>query len=652
VTADTVTFGVPAAAGSGTASFHPGVGRSLAHDATVTRAPSADAPLPQPDSPTLPEAERAEKLPTAPTGYELIRKLDSGGMGVVYLARDVVADHIVALKVLREAANPELVERFLQEVRALSRVDHPNIVRVFSHDFYRSDPFFTMEYAPGGALSDHMKKKGPVEPLEPKEAARIMAIVARAMHAAHMVDVIHRDLKPSNILLMADGTPKVADFGLAKRTDDDANLTTRSGAIGTPGYMPPEQISRTRFGAITTRADVYGLGATLYHLVTGRAPFVGDQVTILTQIPTELPPRVRSLRPEVPLALEGIVHKCLEKNPADRYETAAALADDLEKFRTDLVPDAPQLTRWRRLRRWALRNRGRIAAAGTATVAACVLVWVGVLLAGQGKPPETPPPPNPVEVARKELDDGKAVEWIRDGKPLAYRWRIGSGDLGTPPNGDKDGCYFDTSGTAAIDFFPHVGLKRYRVTAALKHHQGPGETNPSAAATVMLYVANDPIPGNDSLIVHPLVGVGFNDFEPPALGRSPPRKERLAVLWDRLVCQQPPNPIRRTKDRLAELPFVPDSIRPGPTRTVRLDVTEKAIAATWLTKSGEWVPFKPTNGANTAATWQQRNQKQIDQMFPQSGVAFPPWSSEQFSVGVLSETAGVAIHSLVIEPIP
>ena len=216
-------------------------------------------------------------LPAAPPGYELIRELGIGGMGAVYLAEEVVSERKVALEVPPAAGASGCVRPFGVEVKALGALDHPNIIRFYSSDFLRSTPDFTSEYAAGGCLLKKLEAEGP---LDPKEAARLMALSPRAIDAAHSARVIHRDLKPSNIVLMQDGRPKVSDFGLAKRLDREDDLTEGSGPLGSPPYMAPEQTGRNE-GAIDAQTDVYGLGATLYHLVTGRRPFMGLQDEVI-----------------------------------------------------------------------------------------------------------------------------------------------------------------------------------------------------------------------------------------------------------------------------------------------------------------------------------------------------------------------------------
>ena len=253
-------------------------------------------------------------LPTAPAGYEILGELGLGGMGAVYLAREVIPDRLVAIKFLRRPGNQSAYDRFLVEVRALAALDHPNIIRVLATDFFRSDPFFTTEYFPNGSLLKKVEEYGPLDPFE---AARIMAAAAPAVYAANQKDVIHRDLKPSNILLTADGVPKVADFGLAKRLDQNDELTNSTGALGSPPYMAPEQTGKHGPEGVDARTDVYGLGATLYHLVTGHRPFVGDTPDeVMSRVLVDPPPPPRTVRLEVPRELEAIILKCLEKEPS------------------------------------------------------------------------------------------------------------------------------------------------------------------------------------------------------------------------------------------------------------------------------------------------------------------------------------------------
>ncbi|MBX9579440.1 MAG: serine/threonine protein kinase, partial [Gemmataceae bacterium] len=326
-----------------------------------------------------------EYLPPAPPGYELVRRLGRGGMGSVFLALELAPQRTVAIKFLNAPSAPGAFVRFLAEVRALARLNHPHIVKVLAVETNWREPFFTMEYVPGGTLADLVAGGAP--PVPPAEAARLMLAAAEAVAAAHAADVVHRDLKPSNILLtvesrkveghkVGDGpdfttlrhadfttaTPKVSDFGLAKRTDLDEDLT-KTGPIGTAAYMSPEA-ARGRHREVGVAADVYGLGATLYHLLAGRPPFRGrDRDDTMARVVRDPPARLRAVRPDVPPGLEAVVVRAMEKDPARRYRTAGEFAADLRLFLAGQEPTARPLTPGRRAARWLGRHRRRIAAA-------------------------------------------------------------------------------------------------------------------------------------------------------------------------------------------------------------------------------------------------------------------------------------------------
>ncbi|HEV3385418.1 MAG TPA: serine/threonine-protein kinase, partial [Gemmata sp.] len=378
----------------------------------------------------LPRIERHPSLPTAPPGYDLIRRLGGGAMGDVYLAFEHNSEREVAIKFLRAPGNQAAVERFTAEVRALGRIDHENIVKIFATDFYCLVPFYTMEYLPGGTLA---KLISPKDSEETKKLVRLMALVARAVNAAHEADVLHRDLKPSNILLSADGTPKVADFGLAKRTDRDDGLTLCSGPVGTASFMPPEQVSR-KYGELGPAADVYGLGATMYYVLTGRPPFTGESsYDIALKVTSEPAERVRSIRADIPIGLEAIVMKCLEKDPKSRYPTAIALAEDLERFLIGEQQEAPQLTALRRLRRWMDRKKRWLAGLSTALVFALGLLLLKTPLdqnaASHEEVHDDQKPAKQLEVRdaiRKEIADGKVVKLLTsEGLPRWSDWPMG-----------------------------------------------------------------------------------------------------------------------------------------------------------------------------------------------------------------------------------
>jgi len=266
--------------------------------------------------------------------YDLLEEVGRGGMGIVFKARHKSLERIVALKVLRSDGTDEERKRFEREAQAVARLQHPNIVQVYEVGETAGQAFVSLEFIDGQSLAHRLRGT----PLPARQAAALVEILARAMHYAHEKGVIHRDLKPANILLA--GTPetrleaciaKVADFGLAKKLDTQGD--THSGAVlGTPSYMAPEQ-AEARSAALDRRTDVYGLGAVLYELLTGRAPFRADTpLQTLKQVVEAEPARPRLLNAAVPRDLETVCLKCLRKEQPQRYPSAAALADDLRRF--------------------------------------------------------------------------------------------------------------------------------------------------------------------------------------------------------------------------------------------------------------------------------------------------------------------------------
>jgi formylglycine-generating enzyme required for sulfatase activity len=309
------------------------------------------------------------ELPKVP-GHEILGVLGRGGMGIVYRARQVALDRLVALKMILQAdhAGTEERDRFRTEAEAVARLQHPNIVQIHEVGEHAGLPYYSLEYCAGGSLAQKLDGT----PLPPSQAAQLVQTLAHAMHAAHTQHIVHRDLKPANVLLTQDGTAKVADFGLARRLDRRG--ATRTGAVmGTPSYIAPEQAQGKK--GVGPATDVYALGAILYELLTGRPPFKSaTDLDTMLQVISQEPVSVRRLQPKVPRDLETICHQCLHKDPKKRYASAAALAEDLRRFAAGEPVAARPLGGVARAVKWARRRP-----AAAALIALSVLALAGVV---------------------------------------------------------------------------------------------------------------------------------------------------------------------------------------------------------------------------------------------------------------------------------
>ncbi len=372
--------------------------------------PPADGPAPAPAraGATAPLEKTLPFVagPAAPdrpafAGYEVLERVGSGGMGEVFRARHLLTGRVVALKTVLSGFGPahgEYLARFRSEAEAVSRLQHANIISIYEVGEQDGRPFFTMEWVDGGNLAEQLAGK----PRPPREAAALAETLARAVHAAHEAGVVHRDLKPANILLsgsdkrprlspgeatsgdacrydrLTDCTPKVADFGLAKRLDVESGQTQTGQILGTPSYMAPEQTTG-QARSVGPAADVYALGALLYEMLTGRAPFQGTNfMETLEQVRSREPVAVRSLQPKAPRDLETICLKCLSKEPHRRYATGLELADDLRRWLDGLPVLARPAGSAERLAKWGRRHPERAALVGLGT-ALIVALTAGLL---------------------------------------------------------------------------------------------------------------------------------------------------------------------------------------------------------------------------------------------------------------------------------
>jgi eukaryotic-like serine/threonine-protein kinase len=323
------------------------------------------------------DARRAGDNAPALPGFEVLAELGRGGMGVVYKAREINLNRMVALKMILAGthAGGEARRRFQREAEAVGRLRHPNIVQIHATGEHGGRSFLVLEYVEGGSLDQW--QNGIPQPS--REAAGLIETLARAMHAAHLEGVVHRDLKPANVLRTTDGTPKITDFGLAKQLESTAAQTQSGAILGTPSYMAPEQAGG-KGKVVGPSADVYSLGAILYELLTGRPPFKGEtSLETIQQVANDEPVPPRRLHPKVAPDLEIICLKCLQKEPRWRYATALAFADELKRFLDDQPIQARANSGLEHAWRWCRRNPALAAATALAVAGLLGVTGVSVL---------------------------------------------------------------------------------------------------------------------------------------------------------------------------------------------------------------------------------------------------------------------------------
>jgi tRNA A-37 threonylcarbamoyl transferase component Bud32 len=418
-------------------------------------------------------------------GYEVLEAIGQGGMGVVYRARDIALGRTVALKMLRAGtlANLQEIQRFYREAQAAAQLNHPHLVPVYEVRQHGDLHYFTMAFVGGGTLGNHMDRFR-----DPAAAAELVKKVARAVHYAHEHHILHRDLKPSNILLDEAGEPKVSDFGLAKMLDSGLALTQPGDMVGTPLYMAPEQATG-RSDQASPASDVWALGVMLYELLTGQRPFSGkSREELLRDIQSTDPPRPRSVQSKLATDLETICLKCLEKNPAHRYASAEALADDLARWQAGepiLAKPAPLPRRW-----WRKVRRHPVV---TTVVAVLVVALICGVIAQHYTDPE-----RELRAMQNDLMRGNpAVVIDETGLPRWSRWE--SGEAGAGINA-RDGCfYIQTAVFSLLEIMPDPKVPGFRFRADVRH-----DTDASKIGQVGLYFGHkkimDPKGPVDSLL--------------------------------------------------------------------------------------------------------------------------------------------------------
>ncbi len=616
--------------------------------AARTNAPTAGFAPPPTDADTL--SNPADPFGVLPAGgYRYGRLLGQGGMGCVYQAVRVATGQTVAVKKLRaERYFPGLIQRFVQEAQILGKVDHPNVVRL--HDFVPTagDPLLVMEFVDGPSLADRLIDG---RPLSADLSARLIADAARGVQAVHAAGIIHRDLKPGNLLLTRDDRVKVTDFGLGKLAEADDGLTVVGGPVGgTPGYSAPEQVAES--GASDARTDVWGLGACLYTALTARPPFLTGRANLTRVLSDPLAPP-RTVNPAVPPVLDAIVCKCLERDPANRYQTAAALADDLDRYRrgdsTEAQPLPLRVRAWRRL-----RQVPRATAAAWAMTAAAVAVIAVLLAAGSA-----PAADKPVDVKAKleeQFRAGRAVTLVPEkGLPRWSQWVEGGGVIRTSRTGD-DTTEIETTARGLLKLIDPPGPS-YRVKLEVRQLSAQNWDG----AGVGFFVAHQTTPGPAGDVFDSAVVVQLNDLDPAAsaLGHQTPQPfyaTQLGLYQHRRGVPRAPTH-RKIHD--PAVTFLAHPTWPGRWRRLEAVVAPTHLLVLWHGDCDE--PAAPLPVVNKTAAdltqgWVSRRdsaaayRKLGHLTHPDPQLVPPAWSAEG-GFGLVCTGAAVTVRNVTVTPI-
>jgi tRNA A-37 threonylcarbamoyl transferase component Bud32 len=579
-------------------------------------------------------------FPRAFDRYELLGLVDDqGAMGVVYKARQhPPLERLVALKTLRldGLLRPEARQRFAQEAQAAGRLRHPNIIAVYDVGEHDGQHYLTMPFVAGGSLAQHLKRFQQ----DPRAAVQLVEKIARAVHHAHENDILHRDLKPGNILLDERDEPLVADFGLAKFLDTDVNLTETGGVVGTPAYLSPEQAAG--HSNLTPASDVWALGVILYELLTGRRPFVKKEHWDLRDLILRGdPPRPRSLCRGFDRSLETVVLKCLAKEPARRYDSAGALADDLARW----LRGEPTLARPVSCFARAWRRRGvRRVFAGVVLV---MMAVSGALLVSWLMAPD---PDRPIKKIEAGLAQKEAQTLIgATGPPSWWRWRTGAET--SQVSAAWDGTFSIHSwGLAMVDLVRDPQTSHYRIQAQVRHEKS------DELGEVGLFFSLEGYPAGEAVVCF-FVQLSFNDIKDATkpidfgvqLPQQPPVPKGNSVnLVPRLFAEGKPSPAWDTivPGRSAPL-FKAAGFGGGPWRSLTVVVTPHVVRAFWETKErvGE-IPARELEG-NTKAFLDMLRKGPRGASLSNLHPVFNP----RGSLGLYAYKSSASFRGFVVEPI-
>jgi serine/threonine-protein kinase len=528
------------------------------------RSPRPGEPtVPDPATPSCNDRGGDVAVPRDFGPYELLGEPFYGGMGEVWKARHKTLDTVRALKMLPAGSAPDAqaVARFRAEGKATARLDHPHIIRLYEFDRHRGRLYYTMEFLEGGTLAGRLQ----AGPLPEAEAAGLLVRLARAAEHAHAQGVVHRDLKPSNVLFAADGTAKIADFGLAKILDEEGLAGTQTvAALGTPAYMSPEQAAG-RAREATPAMDIWGLGVLLYECLTGQLAFPGhsrsETMELVRRALPELPTR---LCPRLDRRLEAICLKCLEKDPARRYPSAAALAEDLERWLQGERPLAPVAGPLGRLARVVRRHPARAAA-----VALAVLLLLAAPAAYYLLHPDRAEWHSEASLAR-----GEAVTLIPATGAPAWSEVILQKDKATLSR-DRDGTFsLSSPGESFLELLRDPRQGRYRFRAEVHHLPGVEW----GRAGLYFLRGGEGIPGG---AVHWLYRLTFSDI-PAKPAKDAPGQQRAEhrVFVEPCLCGEE-GPVLRMSGSFREYGRATFEPRGGLWRMLEVRVTPELVEVRW-----------------------------------------------------------------------
>ncbi len=619
--------------------------------AEVAQQPDTTGSLrPQPGAKRAGPGAQPSQAPTVLGNLDVFEEIGRGGMGVVYRAKQRLANREVAVKVLpgNLATRGSAAERFLGEIEALAGLRHPNIVEIYEVGEDSGCVYFSMELVPGGTLAGRAKR----QPLTPSDTTAIIEKLADAVHAAHAVGLLHRDIKPANVLLTADGSPKLSDFGLAKWMDREDGLTETGAVLGTPSYMAPEQAVGSGRGTLGPPTDVYGLGATLYELLTGQPPFRGASTFgTLQRVINDPPVPPRVLNPAVHPDLEAVCLKCLEKDPARRYATAQELANDLHRWRIG-DPTRARPPSWRRKAWRAVRRRWRWIGAVTALA---VAVCIGIYFATEG--------PITADKEMSALARGKTVTLIREtGAPRFHRWAVGMGEAGLQGAGDRFMVFAVETGM--VELVPDTRNDHYRFSA--EYHVDASVTQLSSAG---IYFGHKRSTLEGGFTVDRAVVVRFFDDHIDGKPQFPvkgPRRYDVVELSDRLYYVPPTGGIQDIPTLLGGLevedPLKSDSTKARdkiPWRQIVATVGPDEFRVEWRDPDGSYRPVgiqglrpRPAIPISMLREQDESYPRALSRKIPGLDTnGFVPYDPRG-GIGLYVYNARVFFRNVVIEPLP